>query len=74
MEMDYNLKNLGLTSQLLFPRVFKKIDINSWVSISFRIFKFIFLLMFKDDVFHGLSCLPIISEQFRPKIRKITVT
>ncbi len=30
--------------------------------------------MFKYAVFHGFSCLPLISEQFRPKIHIIPVT
>ena len=34
----------------------------------------IFLKMFKDNVVHDLSCLPIILGSFGPKIRKIPVT
>ena len=30
--------------------------------------------MFKGNDFHGLSCLPLISGQFRPKICEIPVT
>ena len=35
---------------------------------------FVFLEMFKDNVLHGFDCLPLISRQFGPRIRKILVT
>ena len=57
-------------SSCFSPCVFKKSKLIAGVLSLSANLSYIFLLMFKDDVFHGLSCLPIISEQLTPKIAK----
>ena len=44
MKMDYNLEHLNVKLFKLFPRVFKKIEVNSHGFISLRTFKLYFPL------------------------------